>query len=116
MKRSITLFCIMVIITTMLVGCNVNRMGKDQYYVQITMDGKEKITKADNEKYIYYEYNLPGFDEDGNEKEMEFNADKNLRKEAFLRIYYSDKKGVTSWQEVQRDELPEKVKAKLDVK
>jgi uncharacterized protein (TIGR01655 family) len=114
MKRSITLLSLLVIITTMLVGCN--RMGKDQYYVQITTNGTEKIAKVDNEKFISYEYNLPGFDKDGNEKEMQFRADKNLRSEAFLRIYYSDKKGVTSWEEVKEDELPAKVKDKLDVK
>ncbi len=39
-----------------------------------------------------YDYKLPGFDKDGKEKEMEFTALKNLRKEAFLRIYYSEKK------------------------
>lgn len=38
---------------------------------------------------------------------------KNLRKEAFLRVYNSDKKGVTAWEEVKKDELPAKVKEKL---
>ncbi|MGQ0421756.1 YxeA family protein, partial [Bacillus sp. HC-Mk] len=39
-----------------------------------------------------YEYKLIGFDKDGKEKELEFTAQKNLRKEAFLRVYHSDKK------------------------
>jgi len=36
-------------------------------------------------------------------KELEFNTQKNLRKEAFLRVYYSDKKveeDVSGWEEV----------------
>lgn len=41
---------------------------------------------------------------------------KNLRKEAFLRIYHSDKKGVTAWEEVQKDKFPTKVEEKLGVK
>ncbi len=49
---------------------------------------KEKNVNGDTT----YEYKLLGFDKDGKEKEIEFTALKNLRKEAFLRIYYSEKK------------------------
>ncbi|MBJ8025558.1 YxeA family protein [Bacillus cereus] len=66
-----------------------------------------------------FNYNLTGFDKDGKEKELEFNTQKNLRKEAFLRVYYSDKKdekGVSGWEEVKKDELPAKVKEKLAAK
>ncbi|HDR4725172.1 YxeA family protein [Bacillus cereus group sp. Sample62] len=61
-------------------------------------------------------YKITGFDKDGKEKELEFDAQKNLRKDAFLRVYYSDEKGVSSWEEVEKDELPAKVKEKLAVK
>ena len=48
----------------MLVGCDVNRMGKDEYYVQITTDAKIKsgVSKEGN-KYTEYNYELQGFDE-----------------------------------------------------
>ncbi len=42
MKRYIALFSILVVFASLLVGCDINRMGKDQYYVQITADGIEK--------------------------------------------------------------------------
>ncbi|MBE5107155.1 YxeA family protein [Bacillus thuringiensis] len=117
MKRYIALFSILVVFASLLVGCDINRLGKDEYYVQITVDGKEYNGKASNgEKYKDYQYKLTGFDKDGKEKELEFNAQKNLRKEAFLRVYYSDKKGVTAWEEVKKDELPAKVKEKLGAK
>ncbi|PES12942.1 hypothetical protein COE26_26980 [Bacillus cereus] len=48
-------------------------------------------------------YKLTGFDKDGKEKELEFNTQKHLRKEVFLRVYYSDKKveeDVSGWEEV----------------
>ncbi|KXY32332.1 hypothetical protein AT269_10490 [Bacillus cereus] len=108
MKRHIALFSILVIFASLLVGCDINRMGKDEHYVQITMDG-EVMGKE-------YEYILSGFDKEGKEKELEFTTQKNLRKEAFLRVYHSDKKGVTAWEEVQKDELPTKVEGKLGVK
>ncbi|MCU5130611.1 YxeA family protein [Bacillus cereus] len=66
-----------------------------------------------------FNYNLTGFDKDGKEKELEFNTQKHLRKEAFLRVYYSDKKDekdVSGWEEVKKDELPAKVKEKLAAK
>jgi len=116
-KRYIALFSILVVFASLLVGCDLNRMGKDEYYVQITVDGTEKTGKADDGRtYKSFEYKLPAFDKEGKEKEMEFTANKNLRKEAFLRVYYSDKKGVTAWEEVKKDELPAKVKGKLGVK
>ncbi|ANN35501.1 hypothetical protein A9498_29235 (plasmid) [Bacillus thuringiensis serovar coreanensis] len=117
MKRYIALFSILVVFTSLLVGCDLNRLGKDEYYVQITTDGIKKTYEGSSSKY--FEYKLTGFDKDGKEKELEFNAQKNLRKEAFLRVYYSDKKGeegVSAWEEVKKDELPAKVKGKLAVK
>lgn len=117
MKRYIALFSILVVFASLLVGCDINRLGKDEYYVQITADGKEYLSKASNGKtYKDYQYKLTGFDKKGKEKELEFTAQKNLRKEAFLRVYNSDKKGVTAWEEVKKDELPAEVKEKLGVK
>ncbi|PGS06155.1 YxeA family protein [Bacillus pseudomycoides] len=117
MKRYIALFSILIVFASLLVGCDLNRMGKDEYYVQITVDGTEKNEKADNgQPHKSFEYKLPAFDKDGKEKEMEFTAVKNLRKEAFLRVFYSNKKGVAAWEEVKKDELPAKVKEKLGVK
>lgn len=63
-----------------------------------------------------YEYIFSGFDKEGKEKELEFIAQKNLRKEAFLPVYHSDKKGVTAWEEVQEDERSKKAKEKLGMK
>ena len=45
MKRYIALFSILVVFASLLVGCDINRMGKDEYYVQIKTDGIEKNEK-----------------------------------------------------------------------
>ncbi|PEV95829.1 hypothetical protein CN428_28500 [Bacillus cereus] len=118
MKKYMALLSLLVVFASLLVGCDINRMGKDEYYVQITMDGKEGVSKSMDGKVMgkEYEYTLSGFDKEGKEKELEFMAQKNLRKEAFLRLYHSEKKGVTAWEEVQEDELPKKAKEKLGVK
>ncbi|WP_410985604.1 YxeA family protein [Bacillus cereus] len=117
MKKYIALFSILVVFASLLVGCDLNRLGKDEYYVQIKTDGVKTTEKSDiGEKSTSFKYKLTGFDKDGKEKELEFDVQKNLSKEAFLRVYYSDKKGVSAWEEVKKDELPAKVKEKLAAK
>ncbi|MBJ7939494.1 YxeA family protein [Bacillus cereus] len=98
MKKYLALLSLLVVFASLLVGCDINRMGKDEYYVQITTDGKEGVSKSMDDKVMgkEYEYTLSGFDKEGKEKELEFKAQKNLRKEAFIRVYHSEKKGVTA--------------------
>lgn len=92
---------------------NLNRIGAQQYYVQITQDGKEMEDKSDSgQKYVSYEYTLQGFDSNGKEKSLTFTAGKELRKVAYLRIYVKGD-GVSSYQEVKASELPELAKQKL---
>ncbi|QWG53935.1 DUF1093 domain-containing protein (plasmid) [Bacillus mycoides] len=40
----------------------------------------------------------------------------NLRKEAFLCLYYSNKKGVPAWEKVKKDDFPTKEKGKIGIK
>ncbi|MFN2747294.1 MULTISPECIES: YxeA family protein [unclassified Bacillus (in: firmicutes)] len=117
MKRHFALISLMIAFAAVLTGCNLNRLGTDQYYVQIAGDGKEEISKADDGKeYRIFNYQLAGFDEEGKEKTMTFTADKNLKKGAFLRVYDSKKKGVTSWEEVDKEDIPDLANERLDVK
>ena len=44
---------------------------------------------------------------------MEFTGSHNLRHDAYLRLVYNDKKGVTSWEEVQKQDIPQKVQNKI---
>lgn len=99
----------------MLTGWNLNRIGTDKYYVRITTDGKEGIAKSVDDELIKkdFKYKLSGFNEENTEKTLEFKANKNLLKDAFLCIYYSTEKNVKSWEEVKENGLPAKVKEKL---
>ncbi|MBO0453936.1 MULTISPECIES: YxeA family protein [Enterococcus] len=92
--------------------------GGDDYYVQVTTDG-ERIDGKDSSgnPYVDYKYSLPGYDKDGTKKQLEFNAakDRPLRREAFLKVTWNKKKGVTSYEEVQQKQLPKKAAEKLGV-
>ncbi|PFF60125.1 YxeA family protein [Bacillus thuringiensis] len=118
MKKFILLLSFLTLFSSMLVGCNLNRIGTEKYYVQITVDGKEEVAKSIDGKVTgkKYKYILVGLDKESKEKKLEFFAQKNLRKDAFLLVCYSEEKGVKSWEEVKKGDLPTKVKEKLSVK
>jgi conserved hypothetical protein TIGR01655 len=82
--------------------------GKD-YYIQVKKDGKEFSEKTHNGKTWHaYGYNEKGVDKAGQEKDLEFTAQHNLRHDAYLKITWNHKNGVTSWEEVQKKDVPEK--------
>ncbi|MED0664394.1 YxeA family protein [Geobacillus thermodenitrificans] len=60
-----------------------------------------------------YKYTLTGYTEDGEEKKITFTAGKVLKEKAILKV---NAKGsfVEKWEEVQPEELPEKVRGKMD--
>ena len=95
-----------------------NLMKGDPYYVQITTDGEKFTYKADNgQSFTDYRYQLTGYDENGKERALDFNAnrDRPLRKSAYLRVSYNTKKQeVTQWEEVQKEAIPAKALAKLE--
>ncbi|GAA2916461.1 YxeA family protein [Enterococcus pseudoavium] len=92
--------------------------GGDTYYLQITTDG-ERVDGKDStgNPYVDYKYSLPGYDDEGHQKQLDFNAakDRPLRKEAFLKVTWNKKKGVTSYEEVQPKQVPKKAAEKLGV-
>ncbi|OQR53460.1 YxeA family protein [Bacillus sp. CDB3] len=101
MKRYITPFSLALIL-------GIKRMGPHPYYVQITTDGQLKGKR--------FEYNLQGFDEKGKEKTMSFTTEKQLRKDAYVKLFYDKDRGVKTWEEVKNEDLPKKVKEKLQGK
>ncbi|MBT2577506.1 YxeA family protein [Bacillus sp. ISL-8] len=109
MKKYITVLGLVLMLDVFAVGCHsIKKWGTGSYYVQITTDGQLQ----DNNRY---EYRLKGFDEEGTEKEMLFDAERKLKKDAFLKVYYDKDKGVKTWEEVKKDDIPEKAKINLGV-
>lgn len=78
-----------------------------EYYVQIDNTKVELLTTTDNMKYCY---TLTAFDEAGKEKEIEFKTTRELREGAYLKLDVMAFRGVVSWNEVQKEELPDRVK------
>lgn len=109
---------VLLIILVGIVGyyCYSNYTGQE-FYTQITTDGEPSISRDDTGKEItYYEYKLVAYDKKGLEKKVTFNgvANRPLRKDAYLKLKYNVKKGVLSWEEVQKGDIPKKAAEKLN--
>ena len=57
-----------------------------------------------------YEYTLDCYNETGKKRELKFKTSRELKEDAFLKLEVKTF-GVHSWEEVQYNELPEKVQA-----
>lgn len=78
------------------------------YYTQIDNSKLSKLDASDNMKY---EYNLESYNEKGNKKEIKFKTSRELREDAYLKLEIRIF-GVHEWEEVQENELPDKVREK----
>lgn len=91
-----------------------NRMGKSTAYVQITAEGtveEWKTNTGEVMKTYWYEYRA--YDEKGSEQVLKFSSQKNLRTGAYLKLYIKNGAEVTSYDEVQLEDIPQKAADKL---
>ena len=116
MKKNIAIYSV---IAVLIIGAfiffrnvNINRIGADQYYVQVPEGVQVEGIASNGQKYISYEYTSKAYDKNGNEKMLDFSANKSLRKDAYLCLYVKDEY-VSSYQEVKQDEIPSKALEKL---
>lgn len=76
------------------------------YYTQIDNTKVERISATDDMKY---KYTLECYNETGNKKEIEFKTSRELREGAYLKLEVLAS-GVHSWEEIQFENLPDKVR------
>lgn len=88
------------------ISIDINRIGKDNVYVEIIDHTDIEETKLDSGEVITrYIYDQKAFDKDGKLVEVEFSASKKLGK-GYLKLYVKDGTVVTSYDEVKWDEIP----------
>jgi uncharacterized protein (TIGR01655 family) len=90
--------------------------GGTTYYTKVTTPGK-KITQHDQQgnAYVDYQYQLAGYDDEGHKQILTFNANKTrpLKQNAYLKLTYNDKKGVTRWTAIKKSAVPQQALAQL---
>ena len=129
MKKFLAIITLCLLFSSFTIGCeraSLNRIGKDVYYVQIKGEGDTEKVEDRNLR----NYTLPAYDEDGVKKQITFRStkkenDQKLKEDAFLRLYVdqddNNKKEISSievksYEEIQKADLPEKVKDKCTIK
>ena len=80
------------------------------YYTKIDNTKVEWLSSGD----MRYEYTLDAYNEKGNAKEVTFKTSRELKDEAYLKLDVMLTRGVKSWEEVQFDELPDKVQEQYE--
>lgn len=91
-----------------------NRMNADNYYLQITEDGIPHEEKLDDGSVMTtYSYQLDATNADGKTIPLEFTAQKNLRKDAYLKMFVKKDNQVSSYNEVKLEDIPQKAQKHL---
>jgi uncharacterized protein (TIGR01655 family) len=89
--------------------------GGKTVYVQIQEDGQLQEIKSDDGRNLKrYNYSLDGYDEKGQSQKIKLSESHNLKHDAYLKVLNNKKKGVVSWEEVQKKDVPEKALDKIE--
>lgn len=114
-KLFIVIVLLMLVVILLFTSRDINRIGKDNVYVEVIDYTNIEETKLDSGEIITrYIYNQKAFDEEGKSVEIEFTAGKILRQEAYLMLYVKNGNEVTSYDEVEWDEIPSIVQGELE--
>ena len=77
----------------------------DTCYAQVD---NARLTEIIPRGGMYYRYELPAFDEKGKERTVSFETNRVLRDDAYLRLNVAPIRGVTSWEEVTPEDIPDR--------
>lgn len=87
------------------------------YYMAI-YDNNDYYSVIDNAKYEIkdkeYKYTLKFYDSDGGTREISFNTTRELREGAYIKVNYMRLRGVTSWEEVNLEDMPSKTRKRFE--
>lgn len=112
-KEKIPMIIAVIIVIALAVGAYYFLVvHKDLYYTKIDNTKIEEISGSDDMKY---QYTLTAYNKNGKEKEVQFKTSRELREDAYLELDIMQMRGVVNWREVQQNELPEDVKAAMNI-
>ncbi len=108
-------FILLVGFVVILATVDINRFGKEDVYVQVGDPAYTEEDKLDSGQIMTsYWYELPAYDDNGSVKDVEFSAQKELKQDAYLKLYIKKGNEVTSYDEVSWEEIPGAAQEKLE--
>ena len=115
MKKIIAIVVLLFISAVVfLTTVDINRLGKNNVYVEVQEPTDIQEQRLDNGEIVStYWYEQTGYKENGESMAIQFSAQKELRQGAYLMLYVKNENQVTSYDEVQLDEIPTAVQDEL---
>lgn len=108
-------FILLVGFVVLLATVDINRFGKESVYVQVEDPSYTEEDKLDSgEIMTSYWYELPAYDDSGSLTDVEFSAQKELKQDAYLKLYVKNGNEVTSYDEVAWEDIPEAAQEELE--
>ena len=112
-KEKIPMIIAVIIVIALMIGAYYFLfVHKTVYYTQID---NTKIEELSGDEDMRYQYTLTAYNKNGKEKEIQFKTSRELKEGAYLELGVMSIRGVVNWREVQQEELPDDVKAKMDI-
>jgi len=107
MKKTILILGALAIVCLVVLLLNPDRLdpnhpaGKTIYY---TVIDQQEPTKDTNGRY---NYTLTGYTAGGQQKKLDFSTGMELQEGTCVKLYQAPLRGITHWEEISVDELPE---------
>ena len=112
-KEKIPMIIAVIIVIALMIGTYYFLfVHKTVYYTKID---NTKIEELSGDEDMRYQYTLTAYNKNGKEKEIQFKTSRELREGAYLELDVIQMRGVVYWREVQQDDLPDDVKAEMDI-
>lgn len=108
--KIIAVIVIMLAIGGCLVGALYYMENQDAFYY--TKVDNNRIQELPSDEDMKYEYTLDCYGKSGNKRELKFKTSRKLKEGAFLSLEVRSF-GVHKWQEIQYNDIPQKVKEKI---
>lgn len=84
-----------------------DRFGGTTYYTHTKGEGRKIVSTTNGEKFVEYEYTFHGYDKDGNRKEYSLmKVGSPMTQDRYIAVVHNSNRGVVSWQEVQKSDVP----------
>ena len=110
MKKAIiiigTVFVLLTAALSVIVFIGVG-VGNNSFYTRIDNSNVRDV----NDRDMKFAYSLPAVSSSGEKKTVEFMTYRRLREGAFLKLELLPLRGVTEWEEVQWNDLPDIIKS-----
>lgn len=110
MKKAIiitgTVFVLLAAVLAVVVFIGVG-VGDNNFYTRIDNSNVKSVDDHD----MKYSYSLPAVSKSGEKRNVKFMTYRQLREGAFLKLEILPMRGVTEWEEIQWNDLPDTIKS-----